>query len=885
MVFEKVGGGNTLTTEAIKSVCTTGERLITSHPSFTANCLCVGTYADRACPSTWSLGNYIALFSNKSSCSDIVDEDVSSTMAILQHCAPFVHNRTRAELHNATPGSIPAECSQHNFAVRTVLHYLLPTDFSKHILEEVTPLESQITAVFYPIFSGQRDALLSIFNENIMPVSYEDRITTVKAVNFFIKFKLFSSLLVADSIYLGIGIGLVFLVILFYTGSVLVTIVALFNMIFSLVLGYFFFTVVFARPFFPFGNFMTVILVIGIGADDTFVFMGLWKQSRAKLGTEDLPLLVYETLLHASVTMFVTSVTTAAALFSTVISNIIVVKCFAVFAGTTIMMNLVLTLTLLPAVLVMQHKIAVCSCRSRMQRSTAPESKRTSCLNTLFKPIKVIFERVIPFLVSKLRYLWIVLFTLLMIGGFIVIFFEPGFQLPSQAQFQFFESSHPFEQYDFVYKDQFSFSEVQTSYVGGTIIWGVRAVDNGDHWKPGDSGTLVLDDSFKFYEPEHQMWLLKFCAELRNQSFVNPDGPVRCFIENFKDYMKMSCTDPLMGKDARPCCNQTDFPYDSALFEICLNAFATRGLFPELYFRRINSELAVIGVTFSTAHPRTLLYAFNDEFWKSVDPWVEEKISSAPDSLQGGWFISDYNGGLVYYDLQQNLASGTKISMLLTLAIASGILLVTIQNVLVTIYAMVTITSAVFVTVASLVLLGWELNIVEATIITLAVGLSVDFTIHYGVAFKLSPSSDRNQRTRYSLKTMAAAITMAALSTFIAGALVLPAVVLVYYQFGVFLMLVVSVSWSHGTFFFQSLCITIGPQGSCGDVPCLPCCECCRLGNKPKPNPRTQTYDNPLQRNSVSEERVQTISSGLADATPVEGYLFLVQNNRTQANG
>ena len=155
IVFETVDGGNMLTTSAIKSVCTTGERLVTTHPSFTANCLCVGTYTDRACPSTWSLGNYIALFSNKSSCADISDEDVASTMALLQRCAKFVHNGTRSEreFEYAVPGSIPAECSQHNFAVHTVLYYLLPAVFTKGILDGVTPLESQITAVFYPIYS------------------------------------------------------------------------------------------------------------------------------------------------------------------------------------------------------------------------------------------------------------------------------------------------------------------------------------------------------------------------------------------------------------------------------------------------------------------------------------------------------------------------------------------------------------------------------------------------------------------------------------------------------------------------------------------------------------------------------------------------------------
>ena len=204
-------------------------------------------------------------------------------------------------------------------------------------------------------------------------------------------------------------------------------------------------------------------------------------------------------------------------------------------------------------------------------------------------------------------------------------------------------------------------------------------------------------------------------------------------------------------------------------------------------------------------------------------------MQSAPESLQRGWFSSDFFE-LTFYDLQQSLAAGTRTSMLITLAIATGILFLTIQNILLTLWAMLTITTAVFVTVASLVLLAWELNIVEATIITLAVGLSVDFTIHYGVAYKLSSCPDRIGRSLYSLKTMMPAITIAAFSTFVAGAFVLPSSLKSYYQFGVFLMLVMSISWTLATFFFQSLCLVLGPQGSCGDIPCPARCECCRDG-------------------------------------------------------
>ena len=59
--------------------------------------------------------------------------------------------------------------------------------------------------------------------------------------------------------------------------------------------------------------------------------------------------------------------------------------------------------------------------------------------------------------------------------------------------------------------------------------------------------------------------------------------------------------------------------------------------------------------------------------------------------------------------------------------------------------AIVTVFLIILATIASLVLLGWELNILESVIITLAIGLSVDFTLHYGIMYKLAGHGDRDR--------------------------------------------------------------------------------------------------------------------------------------------
>ena len=160
------------------------------------------------------------------------------------------------------------------------------------------------------------------------------------------------------------------------------------------------------------------------------------------------------------------------------------------------------------------------------------------------------------------------------------------------------------------------------------------------------------------------------------------------------------------------------------------------------------------------------------------------------------------------------------------------ILLATILNIILALYAIITVAFAVFVTVASLVLLGWELNVFESVIMILAVGLCVDFIIHYGVAYSLAQVSEptRSLRTEYSIRTMTGAISVAALSTFLAGVFMLAANINAYLQLGVFLTLVMRISWTYSTFFFQSLWRVIGPQAHDGDIFACRCCKSCKKG-------------------------------------------------------
>lgn len=164
--------------------------------------------------------------------------------------------------------------------------------------------------------------------------------------------------------------------------------------------------------------------------------------------------------------------------------------------------------------------------------------------------------------------------------------------------------------------------------------------------------------------------------------------------------------------------------------------------------------------------------------------------------------------------------------MALSVAVAFSVMLLTTWNVIISLYAILSIAGTIFVTVGSLVLLGWELNILESVTISVAVGLSVDFAVHYGVAYRLAPEPDREGKVIFSLSRMGSAIAMAALTTFVAGAMMMPSTVLAYTQLGTFMMLIMCISWAFATFFFQCMCRCLGPQGTCGQIPLPKTLQC-----------------------------------------------------------
>uniref|UniRef100_A0A3Q3D8W9 Protein dispatched homolog 1 n=1 Tax=Hippocampus comes TaxID=109280 RepID=A0A3Q3D8W9_HIPCM len=843
LVFSSAEGKNLWSIQAIKSMCNLDNTRVRSHRDYWS--LCQRTNDASCCPS-WTLGNYIAALTNRSSCQTITERDVAHTLKILRSCAKYYHNGTLGpdcwdmalkRKDQLKCGNVPRKCTKYN-AVYQMMHFLVDKDFLSPKSLEFPPPVLMYSMLFSPTEKGE--SMMNIYLDNFENWNSSDGVTTVTGIEFGIKHDLFQDYLLTDTVYPAIAIVIVLLVMCVYTRSVFITLMTIIAIISSLIVSYFLYRLVFNFEFFPFMNLTALIILVGIGADDAFVLCDVWNYTKFDKPRAELAETVSVTLQHAALSMFVTSFTTAAAFYANYVSNITAIRCFGIYAGTAILVNYVLMVTWLPAVVVLHERYLPsalpCSKPQRQQSGYGLRviaaglcRKAHKCLFSVSEASRIFFEKVLPCVVIKLRYLWLFWFLALTVGGAYVVCVNPKMKLPSLelAEFQVFRSSHPFERYDAEYKKLFMFERAhhgEDLHMPITIIWGVTPVDNGDPLNPKNKGKLMLDSSFNIASPASQLWILNFCQKLRNQSFVfqsDEQDFTSCFIETFKQWMEnQDCEEA----SVYPCCSQSTFPYKQEVFELCIKRaimeldrstnYHLDSKTPGPRFD-INDTIKAIVLEFKSTFLFTLAYEKMHQFYCEVDAWITEELRHAPVGLSHGWLVSN----LEFFDLQDSLSDGTLVAMALSVAVAFSVMLLTTWNIIISLYAILSIAGTIFVTVGSLVLLGWELNVLESVTISVAVGLSVDFAVHYGVAYRLAPEPDREGKVIFSLGRMGSAIAMAALTTFVAGAMMMPSTVLAYTQLGTFMMLIMCVSWAFATFFFQCMCRCLGPQGTCGQIP------------------------------------------------------------------
>ncbi|KAK2146708.1 hypothetical protein LSH36_586g00006 [Paralvinella palmiformis] len=827
IVVKSKTGANILTADHLHSICRLQD-VISSYRWPSKSCYLV------------SLPLYVTALANKSSCYDISQDDIDDVIELLQECSPYYFNGTLSPYSQPTEPSlsVPQRCGHLN-AVYAILHLLTDDGFMKDGDVNRTELEFSVIAVPFEWSNNDTDFLLEYYMDTFENPDIRDGDVVIPAVFMNIRHVLFVRYIREDMLLFVLAMALVVTVLFVYLQSFILMIAVIMNVGITLCWSYFVYYYVVQMQFFPFMNLIAALLLIAISADDVFVIYDIWQKETRLNPDSSYETNMSETLRKGGLSIFVTSLTTAASLVINVINKITAIRCFGIFAGICILLNFVIMITWIPALIVIIEKTS----RYCIPKTSAKKCRK--CDNKLAKISDYFWGVIMMKLITIGSPIWIVSLLIFGILGLVVVFATPGLKLPDSNHMKLFKPENLFQKYQEDYKDRIRFEkEFESSdTIRLAFLWGVEGVDNGNEWDPNDQGTLVYGPVDVLSE-EVISWQNKFCHQLKKQPFVlEKHRNDQCFFETVESLLTGPCVlkppNQAWKKEINlaPCCEMKTLP-NRTINEQCMMYYLnlTRGnlgfitgteVLGEVIFDK-NNDVKIFSYTFMSTGMFTSNYVYMDNFYMEVDKFAEAELSDAPNILKDGWFASYSGVVFLFYNLQKEIGRGTMNGIGLSLTCSFIVLLVTSLNIIISLYAIFTITLVIGATVGTLVFLGWELNVTESLTIIMSLGLAVDFTIHYGVTYKLEKSNSRADRVVHTVTTVCSAVSMAALTTFLSGVSVLNARVLAYRQYGIFLVFIMFYSWIFSAFLFLPLCYIIGPLGHTGDLVYLFRC-CCRM--------------------------------------------------------
>jgi hypothetical protein len=159
-------------------------------------------------------------------------------------------------------------------------------------------------------------------------------------------------------------------------------------------------------------------------------------------------------------------------------------------------------------------------------------------------------------------------------------------------------------------------------------------------------------------------------------------------------------------------------------------------------------------------------------------------------------------------ELLKSSVSGIAIS----LGLAYFTLIVSTRNLIIATMAIVSIIGIIITVFFTMVVIGWEISIIESVCMIVVVGMSVDYTVHLMHSYHESDLPNRFERGRAALTEMGVSVLSGAVTTFCASCPLLGATFLFFVRFGTFIAIITVYSIVWGVFFLMALALTVGPE-------------------------------------------------------------------------
>lgn len=719
-------------------------------------------------------------------------------------------------------------CLKHAALWHLLFDYLLPISWKPD-----TPLHETMAVLSvggsksdaYDVYSNHVEPLL------LQPLNGTLRIAGVSLYNNNGKYNIAEALLFDNLKYAGAAFAVIFLITWLHTGSFFISASSFVAIIVSLCATIFIYQL--TVPFFPYLNMVCVFVLVGIGADDVFVYVDMWKQSYALLPpATPLANRVAWTTKRAARAMGVTTVTTAGAFLANISSSVTAIRVFGIFSGMAILSNYLLLIIVLPCLVVITTEGWIASLGAWTEKCwRLCLKKKTPPLFGKQRAIDHFFEHKVGEFAYRFRILLAVFFLLLGCATFPIALMLSA----SETQNIPLLNNHPIEDWIEEGRNHFNISAAG-SPLSFRITFGVDKHDNGDLFTPYDRNISTTNYDAALSVPkftpldvtarESQLYLVDLCENVTQQEWYRPVGNfhIKCWPIGFRSWVSSIHVGPCRTFPVQP----EDF---TACVDTWIRQLRVSSHVPFLIRRRSDEKVVGAMLYIPTTIQRRIAYKNKTEAIALINSWADSVFERAPSALRGAWW-STYDFGA--YSLATGLGEGVIMSAGIAVAVAFAVLLVATCSLRGTFFASLTMLLIVSFVGAVMVLLGWHLDIVESIILSLAVGVSVDFVCHLTHAYINAPSykayldkilkgtedpmhsnggiiCQREFRVRSAAGLLGTSVSVAALTTFLAGCAMLGSDVILYRRFGVYLATSMAISWAFAFFFFLPIMGIFGP--------------------------------------------------------------------------
>merc|ERR1719330_337424 len=394
---------------------------------------------------------------------------------------------------------------------------------------------------------------------------------------------------------------------------------------------------------------------------------------------------------------------------------------------------------------------------------------------------------------------------------------------PTTTAEQFLDDDHPLQIGATIITEKFSKTQEDLS-TKVHFIWGLTKISRdgvNQLLDPEDVGEASFSDDFTFDE-ECQAAMLDACTRIRTDKdleefilFKEGRPSVDCFVEELGAYsvnVNANCRDVIDGDWKSESWEVSPQDLSSTL-----NAFVQKdGCNRErtqvrTYYQDSmgwdGTDLRYAGISFESSilDPNGVLA---EEVTRvHYDKFIElaaELDKSMEGACKTKTTMTDLDQKFVFMDNQEIYRTSAVSGSMIGVAVAFAVIFISTRKFHISLFATLSILCVLLGVIGSVTMLGWTLGTIEAILISILAGFSVDYVIHLAHAYSHAEGSCED-RIMEAFGEMGISVFSGMLTSVVASIPLFFCTLTFFAKFGTFLCLTIAMSWIFANFGFMSL--------------------------------------------------------------------------------